>query len=447
MTLRLLLVALVVLMVRGSADAQEVPLARLLSNFVTASAQLNPRPDINQDHSRDFVLGTTLNEVPRALNQTLGMQLPAFPLTSDWPGVSYTGGASGTPENRLALFGSSFVERAATVGARRFAFGVSEQTAQFKTIDGLDLRDGLNVFFEATDSTNPNRLGDGQPAFERDVLQENIAFRLDRTVFNFVFGYGLTDRLDIGLVVPVVKVSFDGRITAHVNRTATAANPEIHSFDLLELDHKTTYAVRDVHGVGDLGVRAKFRVTGSERGGLAVGVSLRMPTGDVEDFLGAGTAAVRGSVMWSGEHGKLGPHVNVSYERPFGTIDANFGTPPVKSPIDILAVGGTDVILHPRWGLSGDVMFRRLDGITAFRAEDTVFKSRGPGPLPSADFIAKGNVVVAGRDVSENQTYAIVGSKLLVGRQLIFHGDFVFPLQRNGLSAGVGAVAGFGLGF
>ena len=46
-----------------------------------------------------------------------------------------------------------------------------------------------------------------------------------------------------------------------------------------------------------------------------------------------------------------------------------------------------------------------------------------------------------------DRTDVIVGSKLLVGRPLIFHGDFVFPLQRNGLSAGVGAVAGFGLGF
>src|SRR5262245_22213939 len=101
MTLRLLLAAFVALAVHGPADAQEVPLAQLLQNFVTASAQLNPRPDINQNHSRDFLLGTTLNEVPRALNQTLGMQLPAFPFTSDWPGIAYASRPAGEPENRL----------------------------------------------------------------------------------------------------------------------------------------------------------------------------------------------------------------------------------------------------------------------------------------------------------------------------------------------------------
>ena len=422
-----------------------MPLSQFLANFVTSAAVLNPRPDINQDHSRDFVLGTRVNEIPRVLGQALGFQVPAFPITVDWPGVTDRGGPTLT-EHPRALFGSSYAERGVTSGARRFGIGFSEQTAQFKTIDGLSLRDGLDMFFEASDSTDPSRLGDLQPALERDVLQETLAIRLDRTVFNFVVSYGLSDRLDVGLTVPVVKVSVDGRITATVHRTATSANPEIHAFDLLELNHKTTYATRDVDGLGDMSLRAKMQLVGDQRDGFAVGLGLRMPTGAVEEFLGAGTSAARVSALWSGVSGSLGPHVNVSYSRPFGSVAEDFGVESAPAPTEVQVVGGTDVVLHRRWAVSGDVMFRRVDNVAEFVLEDTVFKSRGPGPLPSADFVARGNVVLASRAGTANQVYAIVSSKLLVGERLIFHGDFLAPLQRHGLAAGIGAVAGLGFG-
>jgi hypothetical protein len=434
----------------NSAFAQDITLSRFLADFVTRAALLNARPDLNQDRSRDFVLGTTTNRVPRAINQALAMQLTTFPPTVNWPGLADAPGTSpGTTEHRRALFGSSYVERAATIGARHLGVAFSEQTAQFKTLDGLSLRDGLTLYFESSDSSDPNRLGDLQPPFERDVLQENISMRLDRTVFSFAANYGLTDRLDVGLLIPVIKVSFDGRITAHVNRTATIANPEIHSFDLLELDHKTTYATRDVHGIGDLGLRVKYRLVGDAGGGLGAVFGLRLPTGNVEDFLGAGTTTARMSVIWSAESQKIGPHINVSYARPIGTVTGDFGVPTiaVTSPSEVLVVGGTDIMLHPRWAVSGDVMWRRLENITRFHVEDTVFRSRGPGTLPSADFIALDNVVTTGSGQSADQSYAVGSSKLLIGERLIVHGDVLVPLRRTGLSAGIGALIGAGVGF
>jgi hypothetical protein len=71
-----------------------------------------------------------------------------------------------------------------------------------------------------------------------------------------------------------------------------------------------------------------------------------------------------------------------------------------------------------------------------------------PGPDINQDHsrVARGNVVLASRTGTANQAYAIVSSKLLVGEHLIFYGAVLAPLQRHGLAAGIGAVAGLGSG-
>jgi hypothetical protein len=442
-----LALALAALAARPAA-AQTEPLSQLLSDFITSATRLDATltPD---DHSAHFTLDSRVNEVPGALNRSLGLQLTTFPFTSDWPGVRHVGGGVGAAANR-ALFGSSFAERGTTSGAGRFGLGYSQHTAQFKWLDGLDLRRGVTLYFRHSEHANPGSPGDLLPASERDLLRQSIAVRLDRTIFNVALSYGVSDRLDVGLLVPIAKVSFDARIFAEIVRTATADTPEVHTFDRLELNHQTTYATRNVHGIGDLQVRGKFQLAGDHDGGIATALAVSLPTGRSEDFLGSGTTAAELSVMWSARKGALGPHVNASYGMGFGSVETDSGAGDLVAfdlPRELSVVAGLDIEFHPRWTVSGDILGRRLQDVTRFSTEDVVFPARGPGPLPAAAAFTATGVAVVGPSSSLNQMYAVVGTKILVGRDLLFHGDVVLPLVKNGLTPRPVAVAGVGLAF
>ena len=52
-------------------------------------------------------------------------------------------------------------------------------------------------------------------------------------------------------------------------------------------------------GLGDIGLAAKFGLTSSDRGGVAVVGEVRLPTGNRDNFRGAGKAAIRGGLVTS----------------------------------------------------------------------------------------------------------------------------------------------------
>jgi hypothetical protein len=450
---KLLLVAVAILAPCGvvrPASAQEVPLSQFLPNFITTATDLDETLT-PADHVGHFRLDSQLQELPRALNQALAIQLATFPSPNDWPGVRSGSRTGDTPAAHRAVFASSLSERGVTSGAGRLSIGFSHHTAQFKWLDDLDLRKGVELFFRHSDTSNPALIGDGDVEAERDVLRQTVSLRLDRTVFNFALSYGVSDRVDIGVMVPVAKVSFDGRITARVLRRATAGTPEVHTFDRLELDNKTTYATRNVHGIGDIFVRTKLQLLGSEEGGVAASLGARLPTGREEDFLGTGSFGTEAALMWSMRRGAVAPHARASYSRSFGDISTDFGLDdPGTLPVDVGAAAGLDVSFHPRWTMTGDVMGRWLRDTTRFAAGDVTLPFRVPeaATVPFGEpFTATEAAFVTGRSQSLSQVYVAIGTKILVGQQILFHGDVVLPLVRNGLTPRPMVVVGVGTAF
>jgi len=43
--------------------------------------------------------------------------------------------------------------------------------------------------------------------------------------------YGVTDRFDVGVAVPLLRVDMTAAVRARIERLATAANPDVHLFD------------------------------------------------------------------------------------------------------------------------------------------------------------------------------------------------------------------------
>ena len=69
----------------------------------------------------------------------------------------------------------------------------------------------------------------GIPEFENEVIDFTLALDVDVDVTAFALTYGITDRIDLGVVLPVVKTSLRGTSTATIIPFG-AAGPPPHFF-------------------------------------------------------------------------------------------------------------------------------------------------------------------------------------------------------------------------
>ena len=55
---------------------------------------------------------------------------------------------------------------------------------------------------------------------------------------------------------------------------------------------------------------------------LAAGLDLRLPTGDKDELLGTGATRAEMTFIYSGDYGRVSPHVNVGYTLSSGESSA-----------------------------------------------------------------------------------------------------------------------------
>ena len=109
-----------------------------------------------------------------------------------------------------------------------------------------------------------------------------------------VFGnVALNNWFDVSLAVPFVDLRIDGTHT---------------------LDNQVAEGNASAAGLGDIALRGKIRLYQEEQGGVALGIDLRLPTGDPEAMLGAGVSRMLVSGIWSTTVGTLAPHASVGFE-------------------------------------------------------------------------------------------------------------------------------------
>jgi hypothetical protein len=189
----------------------------------------------------------------------------------------------GTVERVTQTFGPSFVERAQTVGRNQVSLGMAFQYLRFDSLDGMNLRDGSLV-------TTANKFVNESAPFDAERLTLNI----DANVATIYGTVGVTNRLDVSVLVPIVSLQVSGsRLDTYRGQTFLEATASSHAV-----------------GVADLIVRSKYEMYSSGGTGLAAAVDVRLPTGRQADLLGAGTASTRFSGIGSVESGRLSASAN-----------------------------------------------------------------------------------------------------------------------------------------
>ena len=259
--------ALFVLFTPSRAQAHtllsELLLKMLLSDVVLAppegafgSHEAHFRPIIGGDVAPGFEFNQL--EVPLAINSIMAAQLATIPLGSSSGGFSYTyDPALGTFSRESSTFGSAFVERALTAGRGRWNLGFTFQRATYDSLEGRDLDNGdVRVYLVHQDCCGTaNAPGvPPNPFFEGDVIENRLSLDLTSSVFSAYLNYGVTDRLDAGVVVPFVTIDMEVSVQARVLRLATAESPGIHSFPGGTVERTFSESSR-AQGLGDILLR------------------------------------------------------------------------------------------------------------------------------------------------------------------------------------------------
>jgi hypothetical protein len=372
--------------------------AVLLALPVCASAQTNGSAATVQEilsflvtnqgvDTRDVERDRTAAEATLAtLTRALLGAIATVPISTSSSGFTYRLNSElGTVERASETFGPSFVERALTSGAGQASFGFTFQFASFDSLDGHNLEDGQLV-------TISNRFRDETAPFDIETLALDVTTR----TATFYGNVGLSDRVDLGVAVPVVALGISG-----------TRNNEYRGRTLLQ-----ARARAETLGLADIAVRSKVRLTNEGPGAIAAGVELRLPTGREEDLLGAGKTTVRFQGLASAESGRTSVHGNVTIGTGGLGREYSYG-------------GAVAVAATPQITVVGEVFARRMAGVQRISELIT--------PHPRTVGVDTMRLVPSGED--QTTAFAVAGFKWNVGGTWLLHGNVLFPMTETGLTA------------
>ncbi len=141
-------------------------------------------------------------ELRKALFSGLANQVGALPNPSSG-GFTYTFNPTlGVFSRTTDSFGPIFAERAETTGQGKITLTASGTRHTFDSVDGVDLRSG--AIKQQVIGFFPDR---------RRVNLLNVSEEIDADVYTIGGLYGVTDRLDVGVIVPIVDVTVKERVT------------------------------------------------------------------------------------------------------------------------------------------------------------------------------------------------------------------------------------------
>ncbi len=408
------------------AMAQDVPLSQLLVRLIQADIRLEPPPAGFPSHEAHFLPGTDQALAPFLFNQQLVGQLATVPIGSPTGGFAFTfDAASGTFQRATDSFGPAFADRALTNGRGKLTFGTNFQYSKYTSFEGEKLDDG-EIKFYLTHQDLP-----GDLFFERDLIEAALRADISSATTTMFGNYGVTDRLDLALAVPIVQVQIDATVDATIIRLASAGLTTLHSFAGGAASRSFTSS-GDASGIGDMLVRAKYRFASSPGGGFAAGIDLRLPTGDSENLLGTGAAGAAFTLIGSTTRGKLGPHFNVGYT-------ANQESDVVNLPDEFVFRLGSEYVATPRITLNADLLGRTLidaGGLELTSVEHTYTNNAGvSGSTRFDEYVA--------RSGSLNLLNLAVGGKFNLRGNFLLNANVLFALNDAGVIARVTPVIGF----
>ncbi len=390
-----------------------------------------------QAHSSHFIPSAVGNNATLIsfLTNAIGASIATIPISATSSGITFRF-EGGVPVQTSTSPGPIIGERAQTLGKGRVFVGAGVSQLNFKTLRGVDL-DNLRLNFTHANADFPgcDSIFDGDctlvgiPTLENDFIQLDLALELDVRATTFQVTYGLLDRVDIGVAVPIVSATLRGQSNAQVVPFGGPAAS--HFFDGTP-DEPDLFASRFVEGsasgVGDIAARVKIGVSESPSTRFAILGDARFATGSEKDFLGSGHFAVRGVGIVSAEFGQFASHANVGYLYREGDEQNDA----------VLATIGFDQILAPWATLAVDLVSELQVGDSKLIVPDPLIIDE-----PFRRLIQPTSVP----DIRDDIINASLGFKFTTTSGLTIVTNSIWPLNNGGLRPNVMLTAGLEYSF
>jgi hypothetical protein len=340
--------------------------------------------------------------------EAIGTNVANIPLGATSSGATFTL-VNGLPVKTSESSGPIFGERAQTLGRGRIVVGANMSAMSFNSLRGTPL-DALRFTFTHADVGVP---GLGDPGIENDFIELRTWMDINLVVASLYATYGVTDRLDVGIAIPVVHTTIRGESRAQI----IAFGPPVHFFSGTAQNPvltATATARGSATGLGDLAVRAKLNLNRTPRASFSVLGEAHLPTGDEDELLGAGAWAVRGLGVFSARLDDFSPHVNVGAVYRSGSLQNSA----------LLANAGFDQLLASWATFAFDVLSEWQLGRNALQLPETVVY-RFPFPRT----IEPTNI----RDRRDDLLATSVGVKLRMDSGATGIVNMLVPLGQGGL--------------
>ncbi|HEY7634473.1 MAG TPA: hypothetical protein VH763_02925 [Gemmatimonadales bacterium] len=355
------------------------------------------------------------------LTNSIGSNVANVPLSTTSGGSTFSF-QGGVPVRTSTSAGPIFGERAQTLGRGRILAGLTRTEVHFKTLRGVDL-DNIGFVFTHANSDFPGcdsiSGGDcsllGVPALENETINLDLALQVNLSVTAFLFTYGITDRIDVGVALPVVATSLQGTSNAQINPFGPP--PAVHFFGGTP-ENPVLTASRSVDGsatgVGDVDGRVKVNLRRGDPLSVAVLADVRFPTGSEENLLGSGAFAARGLAILSARFGNFSPHANMGYLYRGGEFETDA----------VLGTLGFDHLLAPWATLAVDVISQLQVGESPLVI---------PGPVEIEAPYHRTIIPTVIPDRRDDLVDGSFGLKLTAAPGLTVVGNGEWPLNRGGL--------------
>lgn len=376
-------------------------------------------PDLGTAHGTHFntALASGQSSLIGFLTDAIGVSVSDVPISATTSGATFTI-VGGVPVQTSISAGPVFGERAQTLGRNKILVGVNATGISFQSLRGVPLH---SIVFDFTHlDTPPTTLG--TPSFENDIFEVRPNIDVSVMVGSLFVTYGILDKVDISVAVPVAHTSVSGFSIGSI-RPFGPGSP--HFFGDSAGDSLPAKQFQDTSivsgtatGIGDIAARLKINLSQSDRSGFAILLDARLPTGDENNFLGSGHASVRGLGIWSARWGAFSPHGNVGYLYRSGG----------KQNSAVLGTVGFDHLLSPAATLAVDLITEYEVGASKLQLPGTVTIE-----VPAVRTVQTANIP----DERDHIVNGSVGFKFTTKGGMTFLANSLFPLRRAGLQANV----------
>jgi hypothetical protein len=379
------------------------------------------------EHGQHFLPSKveTSDKIINALTNLIGTSSSTFPLSSTTTGLTFDL-SSGVPKATTSSAGPIFAERATTLGKKRINIGANFSQLNLAKLRGVKTGD---IRFTFVHQQMYNDDGTPDPN-DYDNIDLRMNLDLSASVSAFYATYGITDRFDLGVAIPFVRVSISSEAVSHINSYTFASTGSANHFyggsPFQPVFDKTLPSIsQSKTGLGDIALRSKFNFFKSGNSDLAILGEVRLATGDKENFLGTGKTSFKGLLIGSTQVGNFTPHLNLGYDYHNSDVQRN--------QFDIVA--GYDQKVGEQLTLAVEIMGNFETGNSssslAFPADVDVMTPVGDPPVSTVvQRVSISNIPNVSHDNVVNSSF---GLKYSPKSNWLLIGNVILPANDSGL--------------